>query len=332
MLAKSEKAINFIAKYMSIWIVIGALLSYLNPTHIAPLTKYVSYCIMAVMLAMGLTVRAKDFKLVVLRPFDVLCGVIFRYAIMPFVAFTLTKLLHLPVEIAVGLILVGCMPSGVASNVMTYLAKGDVALSVTVSTLNTILAPLLTPFIFIWLAGTMIHVDASAIILQIVEIVVVPVAIGACLRALASDAVDKVTPFVPLVSVLAIMIVTCSGIAATASKLATVALIAFVAVILHNSIGLTLGYWASRGVGMPHYKAKAITFEVGMENGGLAMSIAIAYLNPLTVLPAAIFNVIHNLTGPALAAYWRTKAEKEELAASERLDIATIPAVPPVHR
>jgi len=326
MLGKTETAIGFIAKYMSIWIVVGALLSYLNPTHIAPLTRFVPYCIMAVMLSMGITVKPHDFKLVVSRPLDVMFGILFRYAIMPFVAFGLTKLLHLPNEIAVGLILVGCCPSGVASNVMTFLARGDVALSVTVSTVNTILAPVLTPFLFIWLAGSRIEVDPSSILLDIVKIVIIPVAIGACLRAFASNAMDKVSPFVPLVSVLAIMITTCSGIAASSAKLATAALVAFIAVILHNCLGLTLGYWASRGVGMPHYKAKAVTFEIGMENGGLAMALALAHLDPLTAVPAAIFNVMHNLTGPALASYWRSKAEKADIAASATVEAGLVTA------
>lgn len=322
MLEKLGKAVSFITKYFSLWIILGVIAAYLNPEPFKPLSKYVSYCIMAVMLSMGLTVSVSDFKLVLSRPKDVFWGIVLRYMIMPFVAFGLTKLLDLPPVLAAGLILVGCCPSGVASNVMTFLAKGDTALSITVSSINTIIAPFITPFMFVFLVGSIVPVDAMAILLDILKIVLIPVILGAGIRAYASDFVEKIMPIIPIVSVIAIFVTTSSGFALSAGSLANVAWIAFVAVVMHNIIGLTTGYWAARGVGMPHFKAKSLSFEIGMENGGLAMALALAHLAPLAFIPAAIFNLVHNLTGPMLASYWREKAEKAAVAAENEQGVA----------
>ncbi|SDF03204.1 bile acid:sodium symporter family protein [Sporomusa acidovorans] len=317
MIEKLGKVVKFITRFFSLWIILGVIAAYVNPEPFKPLAKYVGYCIMAVMLSMGLTVSVNDFKLIFSRPKDVFWGIVLRYMIMPFIALGLTKVLDLPPVLAAGLILVGCCPSGVASNVMTFLSKGDTALSITVSTINTVIAPFITPFMFTFLVGSIVPVNASAILLDILKIVLIPVFLGAVIRAYASDFVDKIMPIIPIVSVIAIFVTTSSGFALSAGSLANVAIIAVVAVVLHNLLGLTTGYWAARGVGMSHFKAKAICFEIGMENGGLAMALAIAHLAPLAFIPAAIFNLVHNLTGPTLASYWREKEEKKAAAQAE---------------
>ncbi|CVK20929.1 MULTISPECIES: bile acid:sodium symporter family protein [Sporomusa] len=317
MLEKLGSMVKFITRYFSVWIILGVIAAYYNPEPFKPLSQYVPYCIMAVMLSMGLTVSINDFKLVFSRPKDVFWGIVLRYIIMPFIALFLTKVLSLPPVLAAGLILVGCCPSGVASNVMTFLAKGDTALSITVSTINTIIAPLITPFMFAFLVGSFVPVDAEKILLDILKIVLVPVFLGAVIRGVASDFVDRIMPVIPIVSVIAIFITTSSGFALSAGSLAQVAVISIIAVFLHNILGLTTGYWAARAVGMPHFKAKAICFEIGMENGGLAMALALAHLAPLAFIPAAIFNLAHNLTGPLLASYWREQEEKKELAMAQ---------------
>lgn len=317
MIEKLGKIVTFITKFFSLWIILGVVAAYMTPETFKPLSKYVGYCIMAVMLSMGLTVSVNDFKLIFSRPKDVFWGIVLRYMIMPFIALGLTKVLDLPPALAAGLILVGCCPSGVASNVMTFLSKGDTALSITVSTINTVIAPFITPFMFTFLVGSIVPVNSSAILMDILKIVLIPVFLGAVIRAVASDFVDKIMPIIPIVSVVAIFVTTSSGFALSAGSLANVALIAIVAVVLHNVLGLTTGYWAARAVGMPHFKAKAISFEIGMENGGLAMALAIAHLAPLAFIPAAIFNLVHNLTGPTLASYWREKEEKKAAAAAE---------------
>jgi BASS family bile acid:Na+ symporter len=299
-----EKISGWLTKGFPLWVIIFSGFAFYNPDTFKPYANLIPYGLGIIMLGMGLTMTISDFKLVLTRPKDVLYGIGFRYLIMPFIGFFVAKLLGLPPALAAGLILVGCCPSGTASNVMTFLAKGDTALSVTVSSFNTILAPLLTPFIFLFLAGTLIPIKAEALLIDILKIVLLPIAIGIGLRTFLTSFVDKIMKIVPVVSVATIVLVIAIVIALSASKLATVAIVAFAAVALHNAVGLGLGYGASRAVGMNHHKAKAICFEIGLENSGLAVALALAHLDPIAAVPGAIFSVWHNLTGSVLAGYW----------------------------
>ena len=301
------KISQFITRLFPLWVVLFSSLAFFFPDPLKPMAKFIPYGLGIIMLGMGLSMKVDDFKLVLSRPKDVFWGIILRYMIMPFVGYGVATMLGLPPALAAGLILVGCCPSGTASNVMTFLAKGDTALSVTVSSFNTVLAPILTPFMFLYLAGSIIPINTEALLMDIVKIVLVPVALGIGLRTLASDFVDKIMGVVPVVSVVTIVAVIATVIALSAAKLATVAIIAFAAVALHNAIGLGLGYGAAKTVGMGEKKSRAIAFEIGMENSGLAVALAIAHLDPVAAIPGAIFSVWHNLTGSLLAGFWGSK-------------------------
>lgn len=303
----AQKIVGMINKLFPLWVVLFAGIAFFFPDPFKPLGSYISLLLGLVMLGMGLTMTPEDFKLVFTRPKDVAFGVVLRYVIMPLIAFTVAKVLGLPPLLAAGLILVGVCPSGTASNVMTFIAKGDTALSVTISSVNTILAPLLTPFIFLWLAGTLIPIQAGALLVDILKIVLLPIILGLVLRALFADFVKRIMVIIPLISVVAIIAIIAIVVALSAAKLATVAGIAFFAVILHNSFGLGLGYGASRMFGMTHKKSKAVAFEVGMENSGLAVALAIAHLDPVAAIPGAIFSVWHNFSGSLLAGYWQAR-------------------------
>jgi BASS family bile acid:Na+ symporter len=298
---------NYITQYFPLWVVLFAAAAFFQPAPFKPLGTYIPYLLGLIMLGMGLTMSLNDFKLVLTRPKDVLFGILLRYIIMPVVAFLVAKLLGLPPALAAGLILVGACPSGTASNVMTFIAKGDTALSVTVSSFNTILAPILTPFIFLYFAGTMIPIQAGALLVDILKIVLLPVFIGITLRMLASSLVDKVNNLIPAFSVIAIIMIITAVVALNATKLVTIAGMAFLAVILHNSIGLFLGYASSRAAGMSESKARAISFEIGMENSGLAVALAMAHLDPIAAIPGAIFSVWHNFSGSLLAGFWSNR-------------------------
>lgn len=310
-MALIERLAKIITQYFPLWVIIFAAAAFFQPDPFKPLGVYIPYLLGIIMLGMGLTMSLHDFKLVLTRPKDVLFGILLRYLIMPTVAFGVAKLLNLPPALAAGLILVGACPSGTASNVMTFIAKGDTALSVTVSSFNTILAPVLTPFIFLYLAGTMIPIQAGALLVDILKIVLLPVFAGIMLRMLASSFVDAFSKAIPAVSVIAIIMIIAAVVALNAAKLVTVAGIAFLAVILHNAIGLFLGYGASRGVGMSEGKARAISFEIGMENSGLAVALAMAHLDPMAAIPGAIFSVWHNFSGSLLAGFWSNRKLKE---------------------
>lgn len=308
-----QKAVKFVTKLFPLWVVLCAGIAYLAPEPFKPYGKSIPWLLGIVMLGMGLTMSLDDFRLVFKRPKDVLAGILLRYLIMPGVAFLVSRLLGLSPSLAAGLILVGCCPSGTASNVMTFIAKGDTALSVTISSINTCLAPIVTPFIFLFLADTLIPVDATALLIDILKIVLAPIAIGVAINMMAGAAVKRIVTFVPLVSVVAIIAIITIVVALSATKLATVAVIAFVAVVAHNSLGLSLGYGAARAIGMSHRKGKAVSFEIGMENSGLAVALAIAHLDPVAAIPGAIFSVWHNFSGSLLAGYWGGRDDDEEV-------------------
>jgi BASS family bile acid:Na+ symporter len=212
-------------------------------------------------------------------------------------------------ELAAGFILVGCVPSGTASNVMTFLAKGDVALSVTISSITTFIAPFVTPYLFLALGGKFIPVDATALLIDILKIVLVPIIVGVVIRQLFNKQVQKVIKIVPLISVLAIITIVTAVVAASASRLMSVAGLVIIGVMLHNLLGYLLAYVISRKIfGMSDYKAKAISFEVGMQNSGLGAALAMVHLSPVAALPSAVFSVWHNISGPTLAAWWAKRA------------------------
>jgi len=307
--------LNILTRFFPIWIVIFVFVSYTSPEPFKVLPKYVPYFLGAVMLFMGLTMKLDDFKLVFKQPKNVIAGIVLRYLIMPFVGFAVAKLLGLPPALAAGLILVGCCPSGVASNVMTFLSRGDTALSITVSSFNTILAPFITPVMFLLLAGALVPVNAGAMLIDIAKMVLLPVGLGIAINMFAPHYIEKIKPYLPGFSTLMLLLIIIAGTAVNANRLASVAGIAFLAVALHNGIGLFLGYFSARAVGMNLFQAKGITFEIGMENSALAMTLALTYLDPIAALPGAIFSVWHNLTGSALATYWGRKVEREEQGA-----------------
>ncbi len=291
-----------------------AVLAYLTPGQSRLLAPGVPYFIATVMLAMGLTMGIDDFRMVFSRPWTVILGVCLRYLLMPLVAVLITKLLRLPAPLAAGFILIGCCPSAVASNVMTFLSRGNTALSVTISSCNTILAPVLTPYLFLLLAGSLIPVHAAGMLLDIARIVLLPVLAGVVIRMVAGRFVQHVVPYLPAVSTVALILIVMAGVALSANRFAAVGLIAFVGVVLHNGLGLAFGFLASRKLfGMTQEDSQAITFEVGLENTGLAIALAIGHLDPVAVIPAAIFGAWHNVSGSALARYWASRIERQAL-------------------
>ncbi|MBP2663842.1 MAG: Bile acid:sodium symporter [Firmicutes bacterium] len=317
-----EKLAQFICRNMTLWVVVFSAIAFFYPAPFKPVGKYISYLLGIIMLGMGLTMSLEDFRLVLTRPKDVFYGVFFRYLIMPLVGFGVAKMLGLPPALAAGMVLLGAAPSGTGSNVMTYIAKGDTALSITVSSVNTILAPVLTTYIFAFLAGAMIPIDIAALLIDIVKIVLVPVAAGVVLHMVAPALVEKLIKVVPAVSVIFIIAIIASVVALNATKLATMAMILLVAVMIHNIAGLLLGYYAGRTVGMSKKKSRAITFEIGMENSGLAVALALAHLDPLAALPAAVMTVWEYIAGSLLASYWgRKPVDEETVSASEAVAV-----------
>lgn len=273
------------------------------------LTPHVNTLLIVIMFGMGLTLTLPDFKLVLTRPLPILIGVIAQYAIMPLAGWAVARVLGLPPDLAAGLILVGCAPGGTASNVVSYLAKADTALSVTMTSISTLIAPIMTPLLTLWLAGAYMPVDGLGMAMSIVQIVLVPVLGGLLLRLLLPRLTEPLLPAMPWVSVIAISGVVAAVVSGSASRVLLAGPIVFLAVVLHNGIGYLLGYWSGRLTGQTVRASRTIAIEVGMQNSGLAAGLASLYFNPTAALPGAVFSIWHNLSGALLAMFFRRSGE-----------------------
>lgn len=279
--------------------------SLVAPARLSPLSAWTSIALGIIMFGMGLTLTPPDFALVARRPLPVLVGVVAQFVIMPTLAWILAKVFGLDPALAAGVILVGCAPGGTSSNVISYLAKGDVALSVTMTSISTLLAPLMTPLLTSWLAGQYMPVDAGAMTMSIVKMVLVPVVGGLVVRILFARAVERVLPAMPWVSVLGICYVVLAVVSKSAEKILSAGLLILLVVACHNVLGYLLGYGAGRMLGRDARVCRTISIEVGMQNSGLAATLAVAYFSPAAALPGAVFSTWHNLSGAVLAAIYR---------------------------
>ncbi|GGM79276.1 Na+-dependent transporter [Longimycelium tulufanense] len=302
-----QKIAAFAGRWFAVLVLLGGAAGLLVPAQAGALSGQVPLLLGVIMFGMGLTLRPADFLLVLRRPLVVLLGLFAQYLVMPLAAWGIGTLLGLPPLLLVGLILVGSAPGGTASNVIVYLARGDVALSVTLTSVSTLLAPLLTPLLVLWLGGSTLPVDALALLRSILSVVLVPIVAGVLIRTLAGTLVDRVLPYLPLVSVTGIVLVVAAVVAVNADVVMTSGLLLVTAVILHNTVGLLLGYLAGLTAGLDETARRAISIEVGMQNSGLAASLATVHFAPLAALPGALFSVWHNISGSALATFWARK-------------------------
>lgn len=316
--AGEERSAKIAVTLFPLLVLAGGALALLTPETFSGYSKAINPLLMIIMFGMGLTLTLPDFALVIRKPLPVLLGVIAQYLIMPLLGLGISLLLQLPPALAAGVILVGCAPGGTASNVVTYLAKGDVALSVTMTSISTLLAPVFTPLLTLWLAGQYLPVDAGSMAKTIVQIVLIPVVLGLVLRSLLPRFVDRVLPALPWVSVFAITAVIVIVVAGSAASIFSAGLLILVAVILHNAGGIALGYGTAKLFKQPIASRRTMAIEVGMQNSGLASGLAKQYFTPEAALPGAVFSVWHNLSGALIAAYWRRSSAKlAEREASE---------------
>jgi BASS family bile acid:Na+ symporter len=277
------------------------------PDPFLGLGGYITILLGVVMFGMGLTLKAVDFKIIFTKPLPVLIGVCAQFIIMPLVAFVIAKLLNLPAELAAGLVLLGCVPGGTASNVMVYLAKGNVPLSIAMTSVSTLLAPIMTPLLLLMLAGQWMPVDAVAMFMSIVQVIIVPIVLGLAIKKFFPVAVEKSLTILPLISVAAIITIVAAVVSGNSATIAASGLLIFTAVMLHNGFGLLLGYFSGKVLGQDEVNRRAIAIEVGMQNSGLGVALATAHFGPLAALPSVLAAAWHNISGPILATYWSKK-------------------------
>lgn len=306
---------RLVGRYMAVIVLMAALLAFLIPdTGLWISTGWIDYLLMIVMFGMGLTIRIDDFKVVFTRPKDVIVGCIAQFTIMPMTAYVLAKAFGLEAGLMAGVILVGCCPGGTASNVISYFAKGDVALSVGMTAVNTLLAPLVTPFLVFLALNETVEVDTVGMFLSMAKVVLAPLILGFAITYLRPEVTDKTSGALPLISVMAIALIVMCVISHSVDRLMTCGLAVFAVVALHNLIGYAAGYGASILAGMDRTRRRTLAIEVGMQNSGLATSIASTSFPSLAMatVPGAIFSVWHNISGAILAGFFSRRAEKEE--------------------
>ena len=289
---------------MGMLVLAAAMLALACPSVLQQIpTTVINPLLGVIMFGMGLTLNLRDFKIVFSRPMDVVVGCLAQFIVMPLLAWGLSRVFQLDEALALGVVLVGCCPGGTASNVITYLAKGDLALSVGMTGVSTLLAPLLTPLLTWALAGKSVDVDVAGMLLSILWVVILPIVVGLTVKALWPKFTEKAVDYLPAVSSLAIAFIVAIIIGANAQKLMAGGLVIVVVVVLHNICGLSLGYLIGRLLRLTEPKKRAISIEVGMQNSGLASSLATLHFAayPMATIPGAIFSVWHNISGAIIA-------------------------------
>jgi BASS family bile acid:Na+ symporter len=326
---------QWLSTYTSWFIIAIAVVTYFVPELFTWVHGTTQSCILGfIMLTMGLTLTMHDMRILAARPLDILIGTCAQYSLMPLIAWSLTigastlceTVFHFSLfgnafqPIVVGLILVGCCPGGVSSNIMSYLCRGDVAYSVGMTTVSTLLAPIVTPILVLWLAGEQVEVDALGMFLNILIVTLLPVSIGffANLFYGHNEGFKKAQAVMPAFSVLGLACIVGGVIAAVRDKLMIEGLafflIVFAVVLCHNSLGYLTGYSVGKIFGFSKAKNRTISIEVGMQNAGLATVLASTFFAvscPLAVIPAAVSCAWHSISGTILATWFRNRDEEE---------------------
>ena len=320
------KASQWLSTYTSWFIIAIAVITYIVPSLFTWVHGTVQSCILGfIMLTMGLTLTMQDMRVLAQRPWDILIGTCAQYSLMPLIAWALTigvgyLGITVPKPVIVGIILVGCCPGGVSSNIMSYLCRCDVAFSVGMNTASTLLAPIMTPLLVLWLAGEQVEVDAMGMFLNILIVTLLPVSIGffANLFYGAKESFKKAQAVMPAFSVLGLACIVGGVVAAVHDKLLAEGLLffltVFAVVLCHNSLGYLTGYTVGRIFGFSKAKNRTISIEVGMQNAGLATVLASTFFAvscPLAVIPAAVSCAWHSISGTILATWFRNRDDKK---------------------
>lgn len=300
--------IQHINTLFPLWALLFSIVAYTMPNIFVPLKGNIASLLIAIMFFMGITLRLEDFSRVLKQPKIIAITVALQFIMMPLIALFLSKILGFSTELLVGMVLVGAVSGGTASNVITYLAKGDVALSITMTITSTLLSVVATPFLTLLYVGQSIPVPTNDMLLSILKMVLAPVIAGVIVNYFLHKTIKRYEPYLATLSMVAIVFIIAIVVALNQGRIATIGLVTVAGIILHNISGLTSGYWVAKWLGYDHKICKTVAIEVGMQNSGLAVALAMKYFTPLSALPGAIFSVWHNISGALLAGYWSKRA------------------------
>ena len=305
-----SRALNHITNLFPFWVLLGGALALMEPGLFTWFRgQQIVWGLAVIMLGMGITLTVADFRQVLRMPRAIAVGFVAQYSIMPLLGVTIARALQLETPLAVGLILVACCPGGTASNVVTYLARGNVALSVLMTMCTTFAAVVMTPLLTKWLAGTYVPVDATKLFLDTVKVVLAPLLLGLGLNQFSPQLVRWVLPVAPLISVITIVLICASIIGQRAADIRQSGGTLLLAVLLLHAGGFALGYAFSKLFGYDKIVNRTVAIEVGMQNSGLGVVLAQSNFPqmPATATPCAISAVFHSVIGSLLAGYWRMR-------------------------
>ena len=302
-----NSVLSRLTQLFPLWAIVVSLLAWQYPELFRSYQTWIVPLLSVVMFGMGLTLHLSDFSYVLQMPRLIFAGIALQYTIMPLTAVVLSDLMGLDPVLTAGMILVGTCPGGTASNVICYLARGNVALSITLTAVSTLLAVILTPALTAELVSKTIDVPVLDMLLSILYMVIIPVSAGVVLNHVAGKILTPVRPVFPLLSVVAIVFIIAIIVSLNAQQVHQIGATVLIAVMLHNSTGLFLGYFTSRLLGYSPAECRTLAIEVGMQNSGLAVALAIKYFTATAALPGAIFSIWHNLSGSILAGFWSSR-------------------------
>ncbi|WP_028486392.1 bile acid:sodium symporter family protein [Thiomicrorhabdus chilensis] len=293
-----------------LWALLASLVAFYFPAFFIDLKSWIVPLLMLVMLGMGFVLRWQDFQGVLRLKKAVSLGMLIQFTVMPLAAFVLAQLFGLSEDLTIGLMLVGATAGGTASNVMTYLANGNVALSVSMTLVSTLAAVVALPFLTWLYLGQTVEVPVTAMMGNLVQLIVVPVVLGMLLGHALSEKLSFLDKVFPIFSMMAIVLIVAIVVALNHSNLSGLAISLIVVIMLHNVIGLGSAYFISRRLGYDTVISRTLAIEVGMQNSGLSVALALQYFSALSALPGALFSVWHNLSGALFASYWQYRRDK----------------------
>ncbi|MBO1519862.1 bile acid:sodium symporter family protein [Oceanisphaera pacifica] len=306
-----------ITQLFPLWALLLSALAFFQPELFIGIKSQIIPLLTITMLCMGLTLSFNDFRNVMASKKALVVGVILQFSVMPVVALLIAMLFGFDTELTVGMLLVGSVAGGTSSNVMCYLAKGDTALSISMTAISTLLGVLLTPLLVAMLVGRNIDVPVQSMLISLLQVVVAPVLLGVVLNYALSSFVKRLEPVLPLFSMAAIVLIIAIVVALNADNIVHIGGVVALAVVLHNSCGLLLGYGITALMGFDKKICRTIAFEVGLQNSGLATALAMKFFTPAAALPGTLFSVWHNISGSLLAGYWAKKPLDEPATSAE---------------
>ncbi|MCP5006819.1 MAG: bile acid:sodium symporter family protein [Planctomycetes bacterium] len=296
--------IHLLTRFFPLWAILLSAIAFFHPTLFVVLKPAIIPLLSVVMFCMGMTLKWSDFKETVRSPKIILIGVLLQYSVMPLSAFLISKSFDLSPELIAGMVLVGSSAGGTASNVICYLARGNVALSITLTLVSSLIAVFAMPALSLLYLHQIVPVPFLKMLLSILQMVLMPVLVGTTLNTFLGARIKKIGSVFPFISTIVIVVIIAIVIGLNQAKLKEVGFIIICAVLLHNLSGLVIGFWLPKSLGYDNRTCRTLSIEVGMQNSGLSVALAIKHFSVMAAIPGAIFSIWHNLSGSFLAGYW----------------------------